>query len=144
MTEQKISEQEMAPRLAELQQLQQIEIGGQTQIEDEVIAAIAGVAAQEIEGVASLGGSTIHGAIADRVTGRDARARGVAVEAGRLEAILDIDVRVVYGFSIPETVIKVRQNVASRLLELCGLVTKEINVNVTGIEFPKRMPGRVE
>jgi uncharacterized alkaline shock family protein YloU len=38
----------------------------------------------------------------------------------------------------------VRQNVARRVLEMCGLVAKEININVVGIEFPDRMPGRVE
>jgi hypothetical protein len=38
----------------------------------------------------------------------------------------------------------VRHNVAGRLLTLCGLVAKEINVRVVGMEFPERMPGRVE
>ena len=66
------------------------------------------------------------------------------MEAGRREAILDIDLRIVYGFSIPETVVKVRQNVAQRVLEMCGLVTKEINVNVVGIEFSDRTPTRVD
>ena len=68
----------------------------------------------------------------------------MGVEAGRREAILDIDLQVIYGFSIPETILKVRHNVARRILELCGLITKEININVAGIEFPDRMPGRVD
>ena len=144
MTEQRITEQEMMPRLAELEQLREIEVGGQTEINDEVIGAIAGVAALEIEGVSSLGTSSIRRSIAERVGSRETRARGVGVEAGRREAILDIDLQIVYGFSIPETVVKVRQNVARRVLEMCGLVAKEININVVGIEFPDRMPGRVE
>ncbi len=144
MTDQRITEQEMAPRLAELQKLQQIEVGGETQIEDEVIAAVAGVAAREIEGVSQLGGTSLRKAIAERVGGREARARGVEVEASSRGAILDIDLQVIYGFSIPEVVIKVRQNVARRVLEICGLVTKEINIDVMAIEFPERMPGRVE
>jgi uncharacterized alkaline shock family protein YloU len=49
-----------------------------------------------------------------------------------------------YGFSIPEVVINVRHTVARRVLETLGLVTKEININVMGIEFPDKMPGRVE
>ena len=144
MTKDRIKDQEMIPRLAELEQLREMEVGGETEINDEVIGAIAGVAAREIEGVSSLGGSSIRRAIADRVGGREQRSRGVGVEAGRREAILDIDLQVVYGFSIPETVVKVRQNVAHRVLELCGLVAKEININVVGIEFPDRMPGRVD
>ena len=144
MSQERIKEQEMIPRLVELERMEEIEVGGATDINDEVIAAIAGVAAREIEGVSSLGTSSIRRAIAERVGTRETRARGVGVEAGRREAILDIDLQVVYGFSIPETVVKVRQNVAHKILEMCGLVTKEININVVGIEFPERMPGRVE
>jgi uncharacterized alkaline shock family protein YloU len=144
MSQDRIKEQEMVPRMAELAKLQEIEVGGETEIDDEVIGAVAGVAAREIEGVSSLGTSSIRRAIAERVGGAEQRARGVAVEAGRREAILDIELQVIYGFSIPETIVKVRQNVARRVLEMCGLVSKEININVTGIEFPERMLGRVE
>ncbi len=144
MAPERIKEQEMAARMEDLAKLEEIEVGGETDIQDEVIAAIAGVAAREVEGVASLGTSSIRAAIAERVGGREERARGVGVEAGRREAILDIDLRVLYGYSIPETVVEVRHNVAARLLTLCGLVAKEINVDVVGIEFPERMPGRVE
>jgi uncharacterized alkaline shock family protein YloU len=134
----------MVPRLAELEKLEEIQVGGETEINDDVVGSIAGVATREIEGVSSLGTSSIRRALAERVGGAEQKARGVAVEAGRREAILDIDLSVVYGYSIPETVVKVRQNVARRVLELCGLVAKEININVIGIEFPERMPGRVE
>ena len=144
MTQDRIKEQEQTTRLAELRQLQEIEVGGETEISDEVIASIAGIAAREIEGVAALGTSSIRRAIAERVGAAEQRSRGVAVEAGRREALMDIDLRVVYGFSIPEIVVKVRQNVARRVLEMCGLVTKEINVNITAIDFPERTPGRVE
>ena len=144
MTELKINERAMSPRLAEIDQLQEIQVGGVTNIEDEVIGAIAGMAAREVDGVSSLGTSSIRRTISERVGGHERRARGVAVEAGKREAALDVDLNVVYGHSIPEVIVKVRQNVARRVLELCGLVAKEINVNVVGMEFPERMQGRVE
>ena len=144
MTEQRIIEQEMVTKLAELENIQEIEVGGETEINDEVIGAIAGVAAREIDGVASLGTNSIRRTIAERLGNAEQRARGVDVEAGRREVILDIDLRIVYGFSLPETVIKVRQNVARHILDLCGLVSKEINVNIVGIEFPDRVPSRVD
>ena len=144
MTEQKIREHEMVTRLAELENIQEIEVGGETEINDEVIGAITGVAAREIDGVASLGTRSIRRAIAERLGNSEQRARGVEVEAGRREVILDIDLRIVYGFSLPETVVKVRQNVAQRVLEMCGLIAKEINVNVAGIEFPERVTSRVD
>ena len=120
---------------------------GQMVIDDQVIGAIAGTAAQEIEGVASLGTSSVRRAIAERLGSVERRARGVEVVAGQREAILDIDINVSYGRSIPDLVNEVRENVARRVLEMCGLVAKEININVVGIDFayghPSRL-GRVE
>ena len=144
MADEEIRDTEMETRMAEIQSLEAIEVVGQTEIDDDVIGAIAGIAAREIEGVASLGANSIRRAISERVAGGERKSRGVEVEAGQREAILDIDLRVIYGFSIPEIVMKVRQNVARRVLELCGLVAKEININVTSIEFTDKAPSRVE
>jgi len=144
MTEDRVGEQETLPKLTELENVETIEVGGETAIDDEVIGAVAGVAAREVEGISSLGTRSIKRSIAERMGSREQRARGVEVEAGRREAILDIDVRVMYGYSIPETVVKVRQNVAQRVLETFGLVTKEININVVGIDFADRVPGRLD
>jgi uncharacterized alkaline shock family protein YloU len=144
LTGQKITEREMSPKLAELSQLTEIGVGGETSIEGEVVATVASLATSETDGVSSLGDSSVRRAIVERVGATQSRARGVSVEAGRREAILDIDLRVVYGYSIPEVVIKVRENVAHRLLEVCGLIAKEVNVDVVGIDFPDRTPGRVD
>ncbi len=144
MADEEIRDTEMETRMAEISSLEAIEVVGQTEIDDDVIGAIAGIAAREIEGVASLGANSIRRAISERVGGGERKSRGVEVEAGHREAILDIDLRVIYGFSIPEIVMKVRQNVARRVLELCGLVAKEININVTSIEFTDKPPTRVE
>ncbi len=140
----KILEQEMTARLQEVEALKELEVGGETSIDDDVIGAIAGVAVQEIEGVSELGGQSLRRTIAERVGGAEQRSRGVEVEAGHREAILDLELRVVYGFSIPEIVVKVRQVVAERVLDLGGLVTKEINIKVTAIDFPDRKSGRLE
>jgi len=141
---QKIKEQEMSTRLQEIATSDELLVGGETSIDDDVVGAIAGLAAKEVEGVSEIGGRSLRRSMAERVGGAEQRARGVDVEAGRKEAILDIEMRVAYGFSIPEIVIKVRQVVAQRVLELLGLVTKEINNRVVGIDFPDRMPGRLE
>ncbi len=134
----------MVLRMAEIERLQEICVGGETSIDDEVIGAIAGLATREIDGVCTLGTSSIRRTVAERVGVAERRVGGVAVQAGAREVTLDIEVKVVFGYSIPETVVKVRQNVARRVLELCGLISKEINIKVGAIEFPNRMPGRVE
>ena len=139
-----IRELEMIPKMGELRNLEEISVGGRTNIEPEVIAAISGAAAQAVPGVSSLGTASLRRSIRERVGSAERRARGIEVEVGRREVILDINLRVIYGYSIPAMVIQVREVVADRLLRLCGLEAKEINVKVIGIEFPDRTPGRVD
>ncbi len=139
-----IRELEMMRKMEDIRRPEEISVGGVTNIEPEVIGAIAGVAARAVEGIHSLGTPSLRRSVRERLGSAEGRARGVEVEAGRREVILDITVRVIYGYSIPNAVIKVRRAVADRLLNLCGLEAKEINVRVTGLEFPERMLGRVQ
>ena len=139
-----IRDLEMMPKMDEIKKLEEISVGGTTNIEPEVIAAIAGLSAQLVDGVASLGTTSLRRTLRERLGSAERQARGVEVEVGRREVILDINLRVIYGYGIPQIVIGVRHMVADRLLRLCGLEAKEINVRVVGIEFPSRMPGRVD
>lgn len=138
-----IVDAEMTQRLAAIEQASELVVGGETDIDEGVIAAIVGVAAQEVEGVASMGGSSVRRTLSKAVGSAQGRGHGVGVEAGKKEAILDITVNVIYGFSIPNIIIELRRKVATSLLEMVGLIAKEINVDVVGIEFPERMPGKL-
>jgi len=116
------------------------EIAGETIIEDDVVASIAGLAAREVEGVSGLGKSSVRRALTERLAGTGEKARlGVGVEVGKKEAIVDLSLVIVYGFNIPKIVTEVRKKVASRLMEIAGLVAKEINVDIASIEFPEKM-----
>ena len=118
--------------------------GGETTIADEVVASIAGVAAREVEGVASVGKGTVRRMLAERLAGAEEKARGVAVEVGEIEAVVDLSLNVVYGFNIPKIIAEVRKKVASRLSDLAGLNAKEINVHIVGIEFPEKAEKKVK
>jgi len=139
-----IIDAEMTQRLETIEKTGELVVGGETDIDDSVIAAIVGAAAGEVDGIASLGSSSVRRTLARAVGTAKGRGHGVDVEAGKKEAILDITVNVIYGFVIPNVIIELRQKVATRLLEMVGLIAKEINVDVVGIEFPERMPGKVE
>ena len=139
-----IRELEMLPKLEEIQKLESLTVGGTTNISEEVVGAIANQAASEVEGVAEVGTSSLRRVLAERIGGAERRARGVDVEAGKKEAILDITVRLFYSYSVPHTVILIRRIVVDRLLNYCGLVAKEINIRVVGLKFPERLPGRVQ
>ncbi len=118
--------------------------GGETTIADDVVASIAGVAAREVEGVASVGKGSVRRMLAERLAGAEEKARGVEVEVGKIEAVVDLSLNVVYGFNIPKIITEVRKKVASRLSDLAGLDAKEINVHIVGIEFPEKAEKKVK
>ena len=111
-------------------------VPGLTQIEGDVLAAIVGHVASRVEGVHRLGAGGIVRAIADTVRSTSAtKAAGVGVDAGKKEAILDLEVTIVYGHVISKVVQSIREVIANELYNLVGLVAKEINITVVGIEF---------
>jgi len=114
---------------------------GDTVIGDDVVASIAGLAAQEVEGVGSLGRSTVRRALSGAFADAAEKARtGVAVEVGKRECIVDLQLNVLYGYSIPSIINEVRKKVAARLLEFTGLIAKEINIRIVGIDIPTKKP----
>ena len=114
-------------------------VPGVTEIEGRVIAAIAGHAAEDIEGVANIGRSGLLRTVTSILASEEAeKASGIDVESGKREVIFDIDLTVMYGFSIPAIVKDVREAIAKEIFDQIGLVAKEINVIVRSIEFPDR------
>ncbi len=119
---------------------------GETIIGDEVVASIAGIAAKEVSGVGSLGRSTVRRALTGWYSDAAEKARsGVTVEVGKRECIVDMQLNVHYGHNIPTIINEVRKKIASRFLEYTGLIAKEINIRVVGIEVtPQKPPSRVQ
>jgi len=118
---------------------------GETVIGDEVVASIAGIAAKEVKGVAGLGKSSVRRILTEHLGAAEEKARmGVKAEVGKTECIIDLQLIVLYGVSIPKIINEVRKQVALRLMELVGLIAKEINVRVVGIEIPEKKQTKVE
>lgn len=110
---------------------------GNTSISNSVVAQVAGMAAQEVEGV-QLGSSTTRavGGIVDSVTGGTGYARGVTVEVGETETAIELSVVVEYGRSIPQVSESVRTNVIRRVENLVGLKVNEVNITVNDVLLP--------
>ena len=116
---------------------------GTTRIEDSVVQKIAGIAAQEVEGVRMGGGTTqAIGGILSSVTGGSSggssQSRGVSVEVGEVEAAVDLTMTVAYGRSIPQISDAVRRNVVNRIENLVGLNVTEVNISVNDVFFPEQ------
>lgn len=114
-------------------------VGGTTKIADSVVSRIAGIAGREVPGVhdmTSSGLGSAFGNIANRVTGQDQADRGVAVQVGEVECIVDLNIVVDYEASIPQVAMALRRNVSGRIRAMTGLETKEVNINVADLYFP--------
>jgi uncharacterized alkaline shock family protein YloU len=111
---------------------------GSTRIEDSVVAKIAGIAAQEVEGI-QMGGSTARavGGFLDSVGGGGGPTRGVSAEVGEEEAATDLSMAVEYGRPIPQISEAVRHNVINRIENLTGLRVTEVNITVNDILLPE-------
>ena len=116
-----------------------VSIAGVTIVSERVVGSIASIAAREVEGVYALGSSSMGRTLAEHLGDAPERARGISAEVGLKETTINIELRVIYGHNIPKIAAKVRQNVASKVRKLCGLVAKQININVVGVEFPEKM-----
>lgn len=114
-------------------------VGGTTKIADSVVSRIAGLAAREVAGVhdmTSTGLGQAFGNIAGKVTGQDQTDKGVQVQVGEMECIVDLNIVVDYEASIPQVATALRRNIGSRIKAMTGLETKEVNINVADLFFP--------
>jgi uncharacterized alkaline shock family protein YloU len=108
---------------------------GTTQIANEVIAVIAGLAATEVRGVSDMSGGVVGG-IAERL-GRKNLSKGVKVEVSPDEQQCSVDVAIIaeYGFRIPEVAGEIQASVKQAIEGMTGLAVTAVNVNVLGIAF---------
>ncbi len=115
--------------------------GGATHIADAVVARIAGLAAREVSGVHDMAASGAGGAFATltgRVTGQEQTDKGISVEVGQTECIVDLSIVVDFGASIPQVSEALRRNVGGRISAMTGLTTKEVNINVVDLYVPQQ------
>ncbi len=108
-------------------------------ISPEVIAVVAGIAVEEAEGVAGMSGGIVDG-IAQRL-GRKDFGKGIRVSLKEEKVLLDLNVVIEYGAPLLETAEKLKQNVRSTVEEVTGLTVAAVNINVSGINMPKKKAG---
>jgi uncharacterized alkaline shock family protein YloU len=109
---------------------------GTTRIDDQVVAKVAGIAAQEVDGVRMGGGAASRaiGGMVEKVTGPSVT-QGVSVEVGQVEAAVDLTMAILYGKSIPQVVDAIRSNVIRRIETLVGLRVTEVNIVIGDVYF---------
>ena len=108
---------------------------------NEVVAIIAGVAANEVDGVA---GMCSGGGITE-VFGRNKNiTKGVKVELGTEEAAVDLYLIVEYGTPIQTCALAVQENVRKSIESMTGLHVVRVDVHVQGVSFEKEQKVALE
>lgn len=104
---------------------------GEVQIADDVVAIIAGLAATEVEGVASMYGNITNELVAK--LGMKNLAKGVKAVLENDEVTVDLALNVKYGYSIKEVSVKVQEKVKSAIENMTGLTVNLVNIRIANI-----------
>ena len=110
-----------------------LEPGSNIVYSNEVVSIIAGVAASEVEGIASMV-SVPNGNLLGKK--RDVT-KGVKVEIGTEEASVDLYVTVEYGKPIQKAAHDAQESVRKAIEEMTGLHVVRVDVHVQGVSFEK-------
>ena len=108
----------------------------------DVIATIAGLAATEVEGVASMVGTSSGGGLADIFTRKNQNSKqltkGVRIDLGENNTVsVQLTIIVDYGSPIPEVAGNIQENVKKAIETMSGLTVSSVNVHVSGVSFER-------
>jgi uncharacterized alkaline shock family protein YloU len=106
---------------------------GMIQISPDVVGAIAGLAAVEVNGVVGMSGG-FSGGIA-QLLGRKNLSQGVKVEVGETQTAVTLSIIVQSGIRIPDVSFEVQRVVKSAVEAMTSLNVVEVNVVVEGVQF---------
>ena len=65
-------------------------------------------------------------------------ARGVSVEVGEEDAVIDLSITIEYGRPVRQVSEAVRKNVTDQIKNLLGLEVTEVNIQVNDVFFPEK------
>ena len=110
----------------------------------EVVATIAGLAATEVDGVASM--ISPSAGIADMFSRKSNRnlTKGVRIDLEDNRVSVDITITVDYGSPVPDVARNIQENVKKAIETMSGLDVRNVDVHVTGISFEREQRANAE
>lgn len=110
----------------------------------EVVATIAGLAATEVDGVASM--SSPSSGFADMFSRKNTRnfTKGVRIDLDNNRVSVDITIVVEYGSPVPDVARNIQENVKKAIETMSGLDVKAVDVHVSGISFEREQRANAE
>ncbi len=111
------------------------DVDGDVKIGNDVIAAIAGLAATEVEGVARMASGLTNELIGKLGMKNQRAGVEIRIEEDHVSAELSIIIR--YGYSIPKTAKAIQERVKSAVDSMTGLAMDQVNVHIVGVDIEK-------
>lgn len=108
---------------------------GVIRIADEVVSTVAGLAAIEVEGVASMSGG--WGTDLVEKLGKKNFGKGIKVEVAEDETAIDIYLSIQFGYAIPEVAENVQKEVKTAVEGMTGLKVTAVNVHIVSVSIKK-------
>jgi uncharacterized alkaline shock family protein YloU len=104
-------------------------------ISDEVIATIAGIAANEVESLASMSGGLVDGIAG--ILGRKNFGKGIKVEIKENNVVIDLSIIMQYGCKIHEVSKEIQGRVREAVVNMTGMNVTAVNIHVLGVSVGK-------
>ena len=108
---------------------------GQVQIADEVVAIIAGLAATEVEGVASMAGNITNELVSK--LGKKSLSKGIRVKVEDGIVNVNVALNIAYGYSVPKTCKKVQEKVKAAIENMTGLEVEQVDIQIANVSISK-------
>ena len=108
---------------------------GQVQIADEVVAIIAGLAATEVEGVASMAGNITNELVSK--LGKKSLSKGIRVKVEDGIVNVNVALNIAYGYSVPKTCKKVQEKVKAAIVNMTGLEVEKVDIQIANVSISK-------
>lgn len=108
---------------------------GQVQIADEVVAIIAGLAATEVEGVASMAGNITNELVSK--LGKKSLSKGIRVKVEDGIVNVNVALNIAYGYSVPKTFKKVQEKVKAAIENMTGLEVEKVDIQIANVSISK-------
>jgi uncharacterized alkaline shock family protein YloU len=108
---------------------------GVIRIADEVISTVAGLAAIEVEGVATMSGG--WGTDLVEKLGKKNLGKGIKVDTNGEQTSIDIFIVIEFGYAIPKVAENVQKEVKLAVETMTGLTVSAVNVHVVAVMTKK-------
>lgn len=106
---------------------------GAVRVADSVVAIIAGLAATEVDGVASMAGNITNELVAK--LGMKNLSKGVRIDVLEDVVTVDLNLNIEYGYNILETSKTVQEKVKAAIENMTGLTVADVNVRIAGVNM---------